>query len=196
MNFHTVDGAFRRSNRLRMTSLPKRAAYYLRSLADAVEAAPPAIQTTYRVEFSKLATINKTALKSELQAALGINKTAIYTVKIDSRDQCHVARNLMINAREAKIGDRKYSRVLRPFEESEYLYVGSSRDVTKRIVEHFGFGPKATYSLHLASWAGSLPGEVEIGITMYEDIDREVLCALEDHLARELKPMFGRRGSV
>ena len=46
-------------------------------------------------------------------------------------------------AKKNKIGKRAYPRINSP---SRYLYVGSSRDFTKRVKEHLGFGYKQTYA--------------------------------------------------
>lgn len=178
-----------------MTSLSKRAAAALRSLADAVERTAPTTEVMYRTEFANLRTVTKEALKADLDVVLGQTTTAIYALKLGSRDGCDAVWEAMEAARKQGVDGRKYSRLL-PFVPSEYLYVGSSKDVSKRLLEHFGFGSKATYSLHLAAWACGLPSSIEVRVMKYERVDPQVLCALEDQLAKELKPMFGRRGSL
>jgi hypothetical protein len=48
----------------------------------------------------------------------------------------------------------------------------------------------------LRHWARDF-GKVRIDVRFYErSTDKAVLCALEDHLAAKLIPLFGRRGSV
>lgn len=74
---------------------------------------------------------------------------------------------------------------------STVMYVGSSRtNVKKRISQHVGYGPKSTHALHLSHWFN---GDYKITVTSY-DVTDEVLQILEDDLADQLKPAFGKRG--
>lgn len=74
---------------------------------------------------------------------------------------------------------------------SQVMYVGSSSTgVKKRVEQHLGFGHKNTYALHLRHW---FTGEYEITIKEY-DVSNLVLQLIEDNLAANLKPAFGKTG--
>jgi len=89
--------------------------------------------------------------------------------------------------------ERQYSRLN---SHNTCLYVGSSRDLSKRLKEHLGFGQPKTYSLQLAQWAQPLSLELEFVCARYSSSTQgEILQTLEDTLWTSSKPMFGRRGS-
>ncbi len=77
-------------------------------------------------------------------------------------------------------------------EPSKIMYVGSSSTgPKKRIKEHIGDGAKATYALNLKYWF-----EGNYTITVYEcDMEPSVLQIIEDNIAYNSKPAFGKRGS-
>jgi hypothetical protein len=75
---------------------------------------------------------------------------------------------------------------------SDVLYVGSSRNNLKqRLLQHAGYGHGKTYALHLKDW---FKGQVKITIKEY-DVSDSVLQLIEDAIAFDLKPAFGKRGS-
>jgi len=75
---------------------------------------------------------------------------------------------------------------------SDVMYVGSSRKNLKdRLLQHAGLGPQKTYALHLKDW---FTGQVKITIKEYEVSD-PVLQLIEDGIAFDLLPAFGKRGS-
>lgn len=72
------------------------------------------------------------------------------------------------------------------------LYVGSSTtNLKNRILQHLTSKNLDTYALHLSEW---FQGQVSVTIKEY-DVSREVLQLLEDQLAEELQPAFGKRGT-
>jgi hypothetical protein len=74
-------------------------------------------------------------------------------------------------------------------------YIGSSRNVTKRLAEHLGYGPKQTYALHLRHWGAALPFTLSIICVQYPDT--ATYTAVQDHedyLWESRRPMFGRQG--
>lgn len=76
---------------------------------------------------------------------------------------------------------------------SETLYVGSSTTgLLKRLKQHIEQCHKDTYALRLNDW---FTGEYEIEIRVYHGIERNVLQLIEDNLAFNLSPAFGKRGS-
>lgn len=75
---------------------------------------------------------------------------------------------------------------------SPVLYVGSSTTgLKKRIADHMGDGCASTYALHLKHW---FQGTCEVTVKVY-DVPAAVLQILEDALAHELKPAFGKMGA-
>ena len=77
---------------------------------------------------------------------------------------------------------------------SQVLYVGSSRsNIRKRLAQHLGFGHKSTYALHLNQW---YQGQYKITIHQYADtLPADVLQLIEDDLADQLQPAFGKSGA-
>ena len=77
-------------------------------------------------------------------------------------------------------------------EPSRILYVGSSTtNLKNRIKQHMGWGPSKTYALHLKHWFNH--NSIEIEILGYE-VEPQILLLIEDALAYELQPAFGKRG--
>lgn len=139
---------------------------------------------------------DRTRVLADLGASLAGTQTAIYAISLPEADPATIHRALS-KARDDKVDGRSYSRVL-PLGEapSNVLYVGSSRTLRKRLMEHLGFGPKKTFSLHLRQWGHGL-GPVRIDVRAYPaDLPNGLLCALEDYMADQLRPLFGKRGSV
>ena len=80
---------------------------------------------------------------------------------------------------------------------SHIMYVGSSTtDLEKRISEHMGNRSKGTYALNLDHWfSGEFGGKYKITIQEYEEnISRDVLQIIEDSIAHERRPAFGKSG--
>ena len=75
------------------------------------------------------------------------------------------------------------------------MYVGSSTKcrIETRIKQHMGDNTQGkTYALHLKYW---FAGECKLTIRQYQDnISRDVLQLIEDDLADQLKPAFGKMG--
>lgn len=72
------------------------------------------------------------------------------------------------------------------------LYVGSSHNIYKRLLEHLGFGAQKTFALHLKKWWDNVPIQIEI----YEVCNNanDALQIIEDILWEHNKPLFGRQG--
>jgi len=84
--------------------------------------------------------------------------------------------------------DRACPRLNKP---SMVMYVGSSSTgVKSRIEQHIGKGHKSTSALHLSHW---FKGDYKITVKQY-DVPNEILQILEDAIAYELEPAFGKRG--
>ncbi|WP_336970108.1 GIY-YIG nuclease family protein [Sphingobium aromaticiconvertens] len=179
-----------------MMSFENEAANALRELANRVDPVEPGLNTFYELDLASLTDDRKKSVREELVLHLSASNTAIYSISLPDADPALVYQALT-SARDDKVDERCYSQVLRlPHHPSMALYVGSSRDLAKRLMEHLGFGPKKTYSLHLRHWATQF-GKVRINVRFYPaSTDKAVLRALEEHLANKLVPLFGRRGPV
>lgn len=74
---------------------------------------------------------------------------------------------------------------------SDVMYVGSSRKNLKdRLLQHAGHGYRKTFALHLKDW---FTGQVKITVKEY-DVSDSVLQLIEDSIAFDLNPAFGKRG--
>ena len=78
------------------------------------------------------------------------------------------------------------------------LYVGSSKDLKKRLKEHFTEISKGTYALHLATWKPDLKCKVYIfdlteKLQSCEYSDYKMLL-IEDTISAIYKPLLGKRG--
>jgi len=92
-------------------------------------------------------------------------------------------------------GNRAYSR-LNAESKSKVFYVGSSRSLSKRIKEHFGFGSKGTYALQMYYWARGIQGNTDIQIYRFgNNVSANAVQSIEDQLWEVHSPMFGRRGA-
>ncbi len=61
------------------------------------------------------------------------------------------------------------------------------------MAQHLGFGHKSTYALHLNQW---YQGQYKITIYQYADtLPADVLQLIEDDLADQLQPAFGKSGA-
>ena len=73
---------------------------------------------------------------------------------------------------------------------SDVLYVGSSATgLRKRLRQHLVNCPEKTYSLHMSQW---FDGDYEVRILEYK-VPIEILQLIEDAIAYDLNPAFGKR---
>lgn len=94
----------------------------------------------------------------------------------------------------------KLSRKNKLTEDGVTLYVGSSRDFTGRLQQHFGYGYEATYALHLKRWVPERLWRSRLLVEYWTVRDSErarpiVLQSVEDYLWDHSRPIFGRRGA-
>ncbi|MBQ9207162.1 MAG: GIY-YIG nuclease family protein [Treponema sp.] len=86
------------------------------------------------------------------------------------------------------------------FNQNKVLYVGSSKDITTRLQQHFSITYKTTYALHLPAWADEIECKVyavcmEHYLNNENDNDRDYeLQIIEDIIASIYKPLLGKRG--
>lgn len=184
-----------------MATFEIEAAAVLRGLAHRVEIVEPGVNGSCEIDPKCLTDGGKKPMRETLALnfgalSLGASDTAIYSISLPEADPVQVHQALTA-AREDQIDQRCYSQVLKlPANPTTILYVGSSHNLRKRLMEHLGFGQKKIYSLHLRWWALQF-GKIRIDVRFYApSTDKLVLRALEDHLASKLIPLFGRRGSV
>ncbi|GAA5632711.1 hypothetical protein Acal02_03367 [Acinetobacter calcoaceticus] len=75
---------------------------------------------------------------------------------------------------------------------SEILYVGSSsKNIINRLKQHILGTHSKTYALRLINW---FEGDYEIEIRTYHQVSSNVLQLIEDNLAHNLHPAFGKIG--
>lgn len=125
------------------------------------------------------------------------SNTALYAISLPEADPKAVHQALA-DARAERFEGRAYSRLL-PLQEnpSRTIYVGSTRSLPTRLCQHLGTGPIRTSSLHMKAWWHEEFGPPTINIRAYaESTESDLLCIIEDHWAKKLYPLFGRRGSV
>lgn len=175
--------------------LVRRTSAALNQLADHVGSAVPAKRIFWEADFSDLTGRDKDEFRTELASRFPAKCPTLYSIALGSSVDCELAWHLLNVAKSEKRLARAYCRVP-PFANSHIMYVGSSQKLPHRILEHLGFGSKSTYALNLAHWASELVGTFTVDAQVYDEVTPEVLCALEDQLAVEVRPLFGRRGSL
>jgi hypothetical protein len=76
------------------------------------------------------------------------------------------------------------------------LYVGSSRNIASRVIQHFWKCAKGTYSLHLIEWDWwKEKDKAQIAVWDASEItDDSHLQIIEDIVWNEYKPLFGKAG--
>ena len=78
-------------------------------------------------------------------------------------------------------------------DDSDTLYVGSSRDFASRLQQHFGLGHEKTYALHLKRWVPESLCRTPLVLEYWTvrdstQVRAEVLQALEDYLWNHSRP--------
>lgn len=127
-------------------------------------------------------------LESDLKL-LSDGRAALYVFAISESDQVERVADAFRKARgNVENLPRDHGAL------SNILYVGSSRNLPKRLRDHFGLGSAKTYGLKLNKW---LPADVslELHYAFYsQETGAIAIAALEDALWEVHKPMFGRKG--
>lgn len=179
-------------------SLGQRAAKQLRKMADRAQAAGSATRATWTLTCSEIGEIATNGLAENIAKEIGKGCRSIYVFSLSDDCRADDARGAIMSARAEKRDGRAFPRVNATdlCAESRCLYVGSSRNTASRILQHFGLGARQTYAMHLGWWMCDLAGAVRLDVYRYgADTPDDMLPVLEDQLARELRPMLGRRGS-
>ncbi|MET0241667.1 MAG: hypothetical protein ABW184_17380 [Sphingobium sp.] len=172
------------------------AAHLLRDLASRVGSVEPGANSHYEVDLATLSDDRKKPLRADIELNLNLSQAAIYSISLHDAAP-ELVHESMTAARDAGVDQRCYCPILPlPHHPGTVLYVGSSRNLHKCLMEHLGFGAKKVYALHLRHWAGPF-GRVRIDVRFYPpSTPKPVLTALEEHLASKLMPLFGLRGSL
>lgn len=119
-------------------------------------------------------------------------KSAIYIIKeIDGNSQKTFDDFMRFRKEQDEKTFEHKLNCSKPNSSSEILYIGSSTTgVKKRLEEHTKKVNKKTYALRLNEW---FSGNYEIDVKVY-DVSKDILQLIEDNLAHELKPAFGKKG--
>lgn len=118
-------------------------------------------------------------------------KSAIYIIREIEGCPLKTFNDFTSFREEEGLKGKKGMRCAQPNSPSEILYIGSSTTSLKgRLKQHTIGANNATYALRLNNW---FTGQYRIHIKEY-DVSREILQLIEDDLAFELQPAFGKRG--
>lgn len=121
------------------------------------------------------------------------NSIFLYYFALKENTDLAVVHNRITAAKKNKIGGRAYPRINSV---SRVLYVGSSKEITKRFREHLGYGYKGTYAMNLAYWFSDLDTYIDFFCMSCDpNINKDVIQAFEDGLWDNFKPLLGRQGA-
>lgn len=165
----------------------------LRELARRIDDVGPGTNGHYEIDLAALSDDRKRSLREEIGLNLSVSEAAIYSISLQDAPP-ELVHHALTTARDNCVDERCYAQLLPlPHHPTTVLYVGSSRNFQKRLMEHLGFGAKKVYALHLRHWAGQF-GKVRIDVRFYPpSTQKAVLHALEAQLAHRLTPLFGPR---
>lgn len=180
------------------------AACELREKARRLELAPtPCFLGEKQIAFRDLAKEAPNAIRSLTDSLPGYPEQCIYIIELDQGTAAQPVQQAFRRAR--LLLDLKLPRD--NYEQSRCLYVGSScstggrkNTLKTRLTQHLVEAPSATYAMSLSSWASDLEGGILVSAWHYpamgrtEKEIREIILAIEDWLAKEMKPMMGQRG--
>lgn len=124
---------------------------------------------------------------------------AIYIITSDVQIKINEVEQKFNNIKkEDEFKEKKYKRGMCRINKDnkknyKCLYVGSSQNyrIKSRLMQHLGFGPISTFSLHFNEWWEQ--GEIFIDIYEIQNGKKE-LQLFEDLLWEKYKPLFGRQG--
>ncbi len=156
-----------------------------------------AMSTSQTISFVEL--LDRDKLERRIDRELNPPRRFIYAIFHINSDKWSDILTEMKSAKCSKRNSRSYSRINADHAASKRhcMYVGSSKKGSSRFKQHMGFRAPGTYALQLLHWARPELGGIRIDVLEVGDgvSDRSMLH-LEDQLWFELKPLFGRRGSV
>lgn len=163
------------------------------------------LHNTFCISFNDLKNLEKSGFNKLFIDQIGDdlkNKNVIYTIEVENSDPeknkeiADVFENKKKYEKVYKLS--KFNKVI-----SNYLYVGSSLSIKKRIREHLGFGSKSTYALHLNKWLPNIENTqlVISFLVVKENIPNDnlkfnLLELVEQEIWDMKKPMFGKRSGL
>jgi hypothetical protein len=188
-----ITGSSSKDGKNMFTDLPKTTQTTLRRLVDAVADVIPVSTSSWSISTAALDPAAKThAVVDEVAKWEGNNRAFLYHFRVTNENEIDLPEVERVYAAEKAVSERAFARFIR---QSPCLYVGGSQNISQRLKEHLGFGAKGTYAMQLAHWARDLRLELEFTCAKYSDeLEVEILQALEDTLWDKLQPMLGRRG--
>lgn len=164
-----------------------------RALADEIEAATYDTFAPFSINFKELREKYPESSMQGIARWSAAPGRYLYRLSIRA-DQAKVFGRAFDGAKAAKVDKRDYSR---RFPDSSVLYVGRASDLAQRLREHFGYGIKRRYSLHMCTWLPDIEGEVRIEAWRFDPaIAMATFQAVEDGFWAANRPMFGRQGSL
>lgn len=130
--------------------------------------------------------------------SISSNGIGVYVLAMDGASSAKEAQCCLAEYKAAEGKGLKFPRFnkLGQVGASSVLYVGSSHKLKRRINEQLFNCTKETYALRLSRWAQSMNGSLSVKVAVFESATKSQLQDIEDQLASELLPIFGKRGSV
>lgn len=164
-----------------------------RALADEIEAATYDTFAPFLINFKELREKHPESSMQGIARWSAVPGRYLYRLSIRA-DQTAVFGRAFDGAKAAKVEKRDYSR---RSPDSSVLYVGRASDLALRLKEHFGYGTKRRYSLHMCKWLPDIEGDLRIEAWRFDPaISDATFQAIEDGFWAASRPMFGRQGSL
>jgi hypothetical protein len=183
------------TNTIAFDVLPTKAQVHLKNLSDSVVNVLPIETKAWRFFTNGLSEQSEQpTIINEVSQWAGKGYIYLYIIGLVTQANISDLKEAFSEAKNTKRNDRAYAR-LNSDNISACLYVGSSRDITGRLKQHLGYGPRDTFALQLAHWASTFKLELEIQCAKYPlGHSAEVYQILEDTLWEQMSPLFGRKG--
>lgn len=137
--------------------------------------------------------LEKTELKNWLKSSLGdaAKGPVIYKISACSAEAARELKERFEHAgKDYKLPRRN------GVDQSQVVYVGSSKSIANRLTQHLIVGYQGTFALHLHTWCP--PGQFAISVEVQAPsgpITQQILQDAEDALWENCQPLFGRRGA-
>jgi len=184
-------------------ALPWQTADALREIALGVEKGKVANPVCWEIALSELGTQTVDAVCKDIATALGPKCLSVYAIHLDESvplDEFHnlVGQVRLDNQAREKAERRAYARInkARDCVGSRCVYVGKSEDTASRLKQHLIEATRSTYSIHFKHWVNDLPGNLIVSVFAVTNLKPSLLTYIEDQVAKDARPILGRRGSV
>lgn len=171
--------------------LPAAAAAHLRAFADALESVRADDTAVWSGRSTTIFSRGPhSKVFSEARFFSGAKRPVIYILRAAPGSDVASIQQAFENARE-QLPEHQFPRFNAP---SHCLYVGSTENLARRLMQHLSQGPAATTMLRLGQWPSLPEFDLTVECASYEGATQDHVQALEDHLWTLEQPMFGRRG--